>query len=87
MQRDGLRDDQWERERIETLLPGRQDLVGVTAATNRLFIEAVRDRFRVGIPCRELPEYLGDWNNTHRRFSRWAQSGVWQRIFQSRNRC
>ena len=44
MRRYGLRDDQWKR--IETLLPGRDGSVGVTAADNRLFIEAVL------FPCR-----------------------------------
>ena len=39
MRRFGLRDDQWER--IEDLLPGREGSVGVTAADNRLFVEAV----------------------------------------------
>ena len=38
MRRFGLRDDQWER--IKDLLPGREGWVGVTAADNRLFVEA-----------------------------------------------
>ena len=37
-------------------------------------------RYRTGIPWRDLPEALGDWNNTHRRFSRWAARGVWERL-------
>ena len=47
-----LRDDQWGR--IEHLLPGRSDTIGVTA-----------------------------WNNTHRRHSRWAATGVWERVFKA----
>ena len=39
MRRHGLRDDQWDR--IEALLPGRKGAVGMTAADNRLFVEAV----------------------------------------------
>ena len=35
-----------------------------------------------GIPWRDLPERFGDWKNTHRRFSRWAKAGVWERVFQ-----
>jgi transposase len=27
-------------------------------------------------------ERFGDWKNTHRRFSRWAKNGVWQRVFE-----
>lgn len=79
MRRYALRDDQWER--IRDLLPGREDTVGVTAADNRRFVEAVLYRYRAGIPWRDLPERFGDWNNTHRRHSRWAESGVWERIF------
>ena len=80
MHRYALRDDQWER--IRDLLPGRPCSVGVTAADNRLFVDAVLYRYRAGIPWRDLPERFGDWNNAHRRFSRWAQSGVWQRVFE-----
>jgi transposase len=79
MRRYGLRDDQWER--ICDLLPGREGHVGVTAADNRLFVEAVLYRYRAGTPWRDLPEHFGDWKNVHRRFSRWSKSGVWERIF------
>jgi len=71
-----LRDDQWDR--IKDLLPGRAGSVGVTAANNRRFVDAVLYRYRTGTPWRDLPEAFGDWNNTHRRFSRWAVRGVWE---------
>ena len=80
MRRYGLRDDQWDR--IKDFLPGREGSVGVTAADNRRFVEAVVYRYRAGIPWRDLPERFGDWKNVHQRFSRWAKSGVWQQIFQ-----
>ena len=79
MRRSGLRDDQWDR--IKHLLPGQQGWVGVTA-DNRLFVEAVLYRSRAGIPWRDLPERFGDGVKVHRRFSRWAKSGVWQRVFE-----
>jgi transposase len=75
----GLRAGQWER--IEHLLPGQEGDVGVTARDNRLFVEAVLYRYRAGIPWRDLPERFGGWKNVHRRFSRWAKSGVWERVF------
>jgi len=81
MRRYALRDDQWDR--IKDTLPGRRHTVGVTAADNRLFVEAVLYRYRAGVPWRDLPERFGDWKNVHRRFSRWAKSGVWERIFRS----
>ena len=79
MRRYAPRDDQWDR--IKDDLPGRPGTVGATAADNRLFVEAVLYRYRAGIPWRDLPEGFGDWKNVHRRFSRWAASGVWERIF------
>jgi len=78
MRRYALRDDQWDR--IQNLVPGRPGTVGVTA-DNRLFVEAVLYRYRAGIPWRDLPERFGDWKNVHRRFSRWAETGVWERVF------
>ena len=80
MRRHALRDDQWDR--IKHLLPGQVGWVGVTAADNRLFVEAVLYRYRAGIPWRDLPERFGSWKNIHRRFSRWTESGVWQRVFE-----
>src|SRR3974390_1005542 len=79
MRRYALRDDQWER--IKDFLPGREGHVGGTAADNRLFVEAVLYRYRAGIPWRDLPERFGDWKIVHQRFSRWAKSGVFERIF------
>ncbi len=75
----GLRDDQWAR--IEGLLPGRVGHVGGTARDNRLFVDAVLYRYRAGIPWRDLPARFGDGIRVHRRFSRWAASGVWARVF------
>ena len=79
MRRYALRDDQWDR--IKDLLPGREGHVGVTAKDNRLFVEAVLYRYRAGIPWRDLPERFGDPETIHTRFSRWAKSGVWERVF------
>ena len=75
-----LRDDQWER--IKNLLPGREGTVGVTAKNNRLFLDAVLYRYRVGMPWRDLPSYFGHWRVVHTRFSRWAKNDVWRKVFQ-----
>jgi transposase len=55
--------------------------VGVTATDERRFVEATIWIYRAGIPWRDLPERFGDWKNMQRRFSRWAQCGVWDRVF------
>jgi transposase len=54
----------------------------VTAADNRLFVEAVLYRYRTGMPWRDLPERFGEGTKIHTRFSSWAKSGVWKRMFQ-----
>ena len=80
MERHALRDDQFAR--IENLLPGRPGAVGRNSDLgNRLFVDAVIWKFRVGTPWRDLPERFGGWCNTHKRFSRWAVSGVWENLF------
>jgi transposase len=79
VRRYGLRDDQWEK--IKDLLPGRADTVGVTAKDHRLFVAAVLYRYRAGIPWRDMPERFGAWKHIHRRHRRWAEGGVWQRVF------
>jgi transposase len=63
------------------MLPGREETVGVTAKDNRLFVDAVLYRYRAGIPWRDLPERFGDFRVVHTRFSRWAKSGVWEKLF------
>lgn len=80
VRRYGLGDDRWQR--IEHVLLGREDTVGVTAKDNRLSVEAVVHRYRSGIPWRDLPEWFGDWNNIARRHKRWSDSGVWQQVFE-----
>ena len=54
----------------------------MTARDNRLFVEAVLYRYRAGIPWRDLPERFGDPIQIHTRFSRWAKSGVWKKLFE-----
>src|ERR1700730_3223636 len=68
----------------ENLLPGRPGTVGRNSDRgNRLFVEAVIWKFRAGAPWRDLPERFGGWSNTHRRFSRWAEKGVWENLFKA----
>lgn len=74
-----LRDEQGSK--IENLLPGRKGSVGVTAKDNRLFVEAVLYRYRSGIPWRDLPERFGDYRVIHTRYTRWSNTGVWERVF------
>lgn len=48
---------------IEPLLPGSSRSRGVTAKDNRLFLEAVLWKVRVGGAWRDLPPGFGAWNS------------------------
>jgi putative transposase len=74
-----LTDAQWQR--IEARVPGRAGDRGATGGDNRLFVDAVLWVARTGAPWRDLPPELGNWNSTWRRFSRWAERGVRDRLF------
>ena len=79
MRRYGLRDDQWDK--IAPVVAGKAGDCGVTAADNRLFVEAVLYRYRAGIAWRDLPERFGDFRVIHTRHMRWSRKGVWERVF------
>ena len=80
MKRWVLKDEQWER--VAPLLPGKIGDPGRSGSDNRLFLEAVLWMVRTGAPWRDLPEAFGCWNSVFRRFRRWAQAGLFERLFQ-----
>ena len=79
--RHDISDTVWER--LEMLLPGRKGTWGGNGRDNRLFINAIFWILRTGAPWRDLPPDYGCWNNTHRRFSRWRDKGVWESILEA----
>ena len=72
---------QWER--LEPLLPGKAGDPGRSAADNRLFVNGVLWVLRSGAHWHDLPERYGKWKSLHKRFSRWAKAGVWERVFEA----
>ena len=68
---------------LEPLLPGRKGCWGGVAKDNRLFINAVFWIFRTGAPWRDLPPDYGNWSNVHRRFLRWRNKGIWEKILEA----
>ena len=74
-----LSERQWER--IAGLLPGKKGDPGRHAADNRLFVNGVLWVLRSGAHWHDLPERYGKWKSLHKRFTRWAKAGVWERVF------
>jgi transposase len=62
------------------LLPGQPSNPGGRGDDNRLFVNAVIWVARTGAPWRDLPARFGLSNTVFQRFSRWAKSGVWERV-------
>ncbi len=78
--RHDISDDTWNH--LENHLPGRKGTWGGNARDNRQFINAVFWILRTGAPWRDLPPDYGDWKNTHRRFCRWRDRGVWEKLLE-----
>ena len=49
---------------------------------NRRFINAVFWILRTGAPWRDLPSEYGGWKNTHRRYCRWRDKGMWESLLE-----
>ena len=71
---------QWER--IAPLLPGKVGDPGRTGSDNRLFVNGVLWVLRSGAHWHDLPDRYGKWKTAHKRFTRWAKAGVWERVFE-----
>jgi transposase len=74
-----LSPEQWRL--IEQLLPGKAGDPGRSGSDNRQFVNGVLWILRSGAHWHDLPERYGKWKTAHKRFSRWAKAGVWERVF------
>jgi len=78
--RHDISDEVWTL--FESHLPGRKGMWGGRARDNRQFINAVFWILRTGAPWRDLPPSYGDWKNTHRRFCRRRDRGIWESLLE-----
>ena len=76
-----LSDRQWRK--IADLLPGKAGDPGRSGDDNRRFVNAVLWVLRSGAHWHDLPPRYGKWKSVHKRFTRWAKAGVWERVFGS----
>ena len=75
---DALRDDQWER--IKDFVPGGRKGKRGPRTNNRLFLDALLWMARPGGRWRDLPERFGGYQSVKRRYYRWIEMGVLDRI-------
>ena len=78
--RHDISDSLWDL--LAPYLPGQSGQWGGIAKDNRQFINAVFWILRTGAPWRDLPPDYGDWKNTHRRFCRWRDKGIWESLLE-----
>ena len=80
LHRHDITDRAWKL--LEPHLPGRAGVWGGRAEDNRRFLNAVFWILRTGAPWRYLPPQYGGWSNTHRRFIRWRDKGIWEKLLE-----
>ena len=76
-----MSDRAWEKIRPHTI--GEKGTRGGNARDTRQFINGVFWILRTGAPWRDLPETYGNWKNVHRRFCRWRDKGIWEKILEA----
>ena len=72
--------DDFAWQQIYAFLLRQEDIrIGDPNACRR-FLDALLWVTRTGAQWRELPKRLGKWNSVYKRYQRWCQKGIWQRL-------
>ena len=79
MDADDLTDAQWER--VEAFVPGGRKGRRGPRSNNRRFVNALVWMARSGGRWRDLPAQFGDFQTVKRRYYRWIEMGVLDKVF------
>lgn len=76
-----LKDEQWKLiESILPALPTRPDKRGRPWQDSRAVMNGILWVLRTGAPWKALPDRYPPYQTCHRRFQRWATSGIFEKI-------
>lgn len=81
MEGEVLRDDQWEQ--IKQFVPGGRKGKRGPRSDGRRFFNALLWIARSGARWRDLPERFGPYQTAKRRYYRWIEMGVFDRLFEA----
>ncbi|RKK03756.1 transposase [Pseudoroseomonas wenyumeiae] len=56
---------------------------GRPPGSHRRVLDAIFWVACTGVPWRDLPPELGNWNSVHRQYRRWTTSGLWDVLLQA----
>lgn len=79
--RHDITDEAWAL--IEPHTIGNKGTWGGNARDTRQYINAVFWILRTGAPWRDLPPDYGNWNTVQRRFCRWRDKGIWEKLLEA----
>lgn len=74
-----LTDEEWKKIR-EFIIQDPNAYSGKDEQSCRCFVEAVKWISRSGAQWRLLPAEYGNWNSVYKRFVRWCENGVCERM-------
>jgi transposase len=76
-----LTDKEWQKI-LPVLKSCAPDIRLAAGRDCRRFLEAVLWILRSGAQWRLLPKEYGNWNSVYKRFARWSEAGVFEKLFE-----